>query len=219
MTTCAARWPRRRRRRGVGRLPAGARAQVPGRGRRLLCRDRAGCAEHAARARRRPGAARGRGRQRGRQPRRRDRAAARATAAAPRSRHQLLVYPVTRRATSTRRPMRENAEGYFLTARDDALVLGPLPRRPGAGARPATPRRCAPRTSRGPAAGHRDHRRVRPAARRGRGLRRALRAAGVPVLLKRYDGMIHGFFSMADMLDDGRAAQRLIAEQLRAAFS
>ncbi len=45
-----------------------------------------------------------------------------------------------------------------------------------------------------------------------------LRAAGVPVLLKRYDGMIHGFVSMADMLDDGRAAQRLIAEQLRAAF-
>ena len=42
--------------------------------------------------------------------------------------------------------------------------------------------------------------------------------AGVPVVLKRYDGMIHGFVSMGDVFDDARAAQRLIAEQLRAAW-
>ena len=64
---------RDRLRRGVGRLPARARAQVPGRARGLLRGDALGGRE-GRRARRRPLAHRGRRRQRGRQPHGRGRA-------------------------------------------------------------------------------------------------------------------------------------------------
>ena len=46
-----------------------------------------------------------------------------------------------------------------------------------------------------------------------------LREAGVPVSLKRYDGMIHPFFSFGGILDDGRAAVTEAATAVRAALS
>ncbi|HEY0699642.1 MAG TPA: alpha/beta hydrolase, partial [Micromonospora sp.] len=45
-----------------------------------------------------------------------------------------------------------------------------------------------------------------------------LRAAGVPVTATRYDGMVHGFFAMAGVLDDGRLAHAQAADQLRRWF-
>ena len=47
----------------------------------------------------------------------------------------------------------------------------------------------------------------------------ALAAAGTPVEHIDWPGMIHGFFSFAPYLDDGKAAQRLACERLRAAFA
>ena len=46
-----------------------------------------------------------------------------------------------------------------------------------------------------------------------------LRAAGVPVSVTRYDGMIHGFFTMAGVLDQGKKAVAQASEALRKVFS
>ena len=45
----------------------------------------------------------------------------------------------------------------------------------------------------------------------------ALREAGVPVTLKRYDGMIHGFFSMGDLLTQAKEAIAEASAQLKKA--
>jgi acetyl esterase len=52
----------------------------------------------------------------------------------------------------------------------------------------------------------------------GVALAEAMAAAGTPVEHVDWPGMIHGFFSFAPYLDEGKAAQRLACERLRAAF-
>jgi acetyl esterase len=46
-----------------------------------------------------------------------------------------------------------------------------------------------------------------------------LREAGVPVIIKRYEGMIHGFFSLGHMMTQGKQAVADAAAGLRAAFA
>ncbi len=46
-----------------------------------------------------------------------------------------------------------------------------------------------------------------------------MRAAGVSVTAKRYPGMIHGFFTMANLLDQGKTAIAESAQALRKAFA
>jgi hypothetical protein len=43
--------------------------------------------------------------------------------------------------------------------------------------------------------------------------------AGVPAKALRYDGMIHGFFTMVGVLDTARGRPRDAAEHLREAFA
>jgi acetyl esterase len=46
-----------------------------------------------------------------------------------------------------------------------------------------------------------------------------LREAGIPVALRRYDGMAHGFFTMTGVLEEAREAHAWIAARLRAALA
>ncbi|MEV6525670.1 alpha/beta hydrolase [Longispora sp. NPDC051575] len=46
-----------------------------------------------------------------------------------------------------------------------------------------------------------------------------LRQAGVPTVLTRYDGMVHGFFAMSGTLDGGKRAMAQASDQLRAWFT
>ena len=46
-----------------------------------------------------------------------------------------------------------------------------------------------------------------------------LQAAGVPTTYSRYDGMIHGFFGMAAVLDKGKQAVAEACAALRQAFA
>ena len=47
---------------------------------------------------------------------------------------------------------------------------------------------------------------------------KALQAAGIPTQISRYDGVFHGFFSMAAMIDKAKAANDEAAAALRKAF-
>ena len=69
-------------------------------------------------------------------------------------------------------------------------------------------------------AGAGDHGRVRPPARRGRGVRRrACGDAGVPVTTSRYDGLVHGFFRMPAVMSRANDALDEAAAALREAFA
>jgi acetyl esterase len=133
----------------------------------------------------------------------------------PGIRFQLLVYPVTDLRMDTE-SYEANAEGYFLTRETmqwfrahylgDAPVLddprwSPLAADDAAfaGLPPALviTAEFDPLRDEGEAYGTR------------------LAAAGVDTTTTRYDGMIHGFFSMADFLPDGRAAITQAAESLK----
>jgi acetyl esterase len=46
-----------------------------------------------------------------------------------------------------------------------------------------------------------------------------LREAGVDVTRVHYDGMMHGFVSLADLIDDGQAALTAAGEALAAALA
>ena len=132
---------------------------------------------------------------------------------------QLLVYP----ATDTRMvhpSHEENAEGYFLTAAGIRWFLGHYlagderaledPRMSPLLADPArlaaAPRRWSSRPST-----TRCVTKVRPTP-------NALADAGVATSHVRFDGQIHGFFSMFELIDDARSAQALAAEAVHSAF-
>jgi acetyl esterase len=130
--------------------------------------------------------------------------------------HQALIYPATS-ADFDSVSFRENGEGYFLTAdamrwfwshylADAAQAAEPYacPIKAGslAGLPPATVVTAE----------------YDPLRDEAEDYARALAAAGVATELRRYAGMIHGFVSMAEIFEDGRDAQLLVARGLRKAF-
>ena len=134
----------------------------------------------------------------------------------PRLAYQLLVYPVTDAACDTA-SYRENADGYFLTRdmmlwfwnhylRSDSERRDPYHsplRAPHVGGLPPALVITAE---------------FDPLRDEGEAYAERLRAAGVPVRLTRYHGMVHGFFGLGAVLDQAKAAMAEATGALRAAF-
>ena len=135
----------------------------------------------------------------------------------PALRHQCLIYPVTDCRFDTPSYI-ENADGYFLTAESMRWFWSHYLQDMGRAAEPyASPLRAPSLAGLAPAlviTAEYD-----PLLDEGEHYAQALLAAGVPTTLKRYDGMIHGFVSMAEIFEDGRAAQSLAGRHLREALA
>ena len=135
-------------------------------------------------------------------------------------RMQLLVYPVTD-CTMTQPSYTDNGEGYFLTAKGMAWFLGHYLE--GTGTAPTDPRvsplfaddqtlAAAP-----PAVVITAE--LDPLRDEGDRYAERLIAQGVPTSHVRFAGMFHGFFSLAEFLDDGRGAVAAAAAMVGAALS
>ncbi len=131
--------------------------------------------------------------------------------------HQLLVYPVTDLAMNTP-SHRENGQGYLLTRDSMDWYAQQYLRTPADALNPhASPLLAKDMRGLPPAlviTAEYD-----PLRDEGEAYAQKLRAAGVPTACTRYDGMIHGFFNMFNVLDKGRLAVEEASQALRKAFS
>lgn len=130
--------------------------------------------------------------------------------------HQLLIYPATDTAMDTP-SQQDNAEGYLLTK--DSMVWfwnhylgGKNQQNPYAAPLHAQsladlPPACVITAE------------FDPLRDEGEAYAAKLTAAGVPTVVKRYDGMIHGFFGMTDLLAGSKEAMALAANELKKAFA
>jgi acetyl esterase len=135
----------------------------------------------------------------------------------PRPCHQLLVYPVTNHAFDTE-SYRENAEGLLLTREMMRIFWGHYLAREEDGRHPyASPLRAPDLSGLPPA--HVITAEYDPLRDEGEAFAARLAAAGVPVVARRYDGMIHGFFGFAAMIDRAGEAVADAARELRAGFA
>ena len=135
----------------------------------------------------------------------------------PSLRHQLLVYPVTDFSFDTPSYL-ENAEGYLLTRAMMQWFWGHYlaDSRQGSDAY-ASPLRAGSLAGLPPA--HVVTAEFDPLRDEGEAYAERLRQAGVDVAQRRYDGVIHGFFTMFETIDCGRTAIDEAGRQLRAAFT
>jgi acetyl esterase len=133
----------------------------------------------------------------------------------PPLRSQVLVYPAVDCAQNTP-SCRDNGEGYFLTA---AHMRWYWEQYLGAadGAHPyASPLRATDLRGLPPA--YVVTAEFDPLRDEGEAYAQRLRDAGVPVIVRRYDGMFHGFFSLADLLPAAREANVAVFAALREAL-
>ena len=129
---------------------------------------------------------------------------------------QLLIYPVTDGACDTP-SYSENAEGYFLTR--DAMQWfwnHYVPKEADRSQPYASPLRAS--NLAGLPAALVITAEFDPLRDEGERYAEGMRTAGTPVQLTRYDGMIHGFFAMSAIIDQGRTAIQQSAAALRTAF-
>jgi acetyl esterase len=134
----------------------------------------------------------------------------------PALRYQLLVYPVTCGRMDTP-SYRENAEGYLLTHSAMAWFWDHyVPAAKDRDQPYASPLRAARLDGLPPALVLTAE--FDPLRDEGEAYAARLREAGVPTTLRRYDGLIHGFFGMGALIDRARAAFDETAATLRTAL-
>ena len=131
--------------------------------------------------------------------------------------HQVLVYPVTD-ATRSHPSYEENGEGLFLTRDGMAWFVGHYVEAGQETDPRVSPLHADPAVLAAAPPAHVITAEYDPLRDEGEAYAESLRAAGVPVTATRYDGMIHGFFSMTTMLPAGAAAVAEAAALLRQAF-
>ena len=130
--------------------------------------------------------------------------------------HQLLVYPNTDHQADTP-SMREIADEYFFNPASVRWYWGMYLAAPEDGANPlASPLRAGDLTGLPPATVITAE--YDPLCDEAELYARKLLAAGVPAEIIRYDGMMHGFFTMVGVLDTAREAVLEAAARLRVAF-
>jgi acetyl esterase/lipase len=130
---------------------------------------------------------------------------------------QLLIYPVTDYLPGTP-SYEENADGYFLTREDMVWFWNHYLNGEADAANPyASPLRSGSLTGLPPALVITAE--FDPLRDEGELYASRLQGSGVAAVLVRYDGMIHGFFSMAGVLDQGKNALERAAAHLRLAFA
>jgi acetyl esterase len=130
--------------------------------------------------------------------------------------HQLLVYPVTNHAFDTP-SYQEHAEGGLLSRKMMIWFWQHYLEKPEDGQNPlASPLRAS--DLRGLPSATVITAEYDPVRDEGEAYAARLREAGVPTVLTRYDGMMHGFFSMSGFIDRAEEAVSQAAEALRNAF-
>jgi len=135
----------------------------------------------------------------------------------PPLRFQLLIYPVTCGRMDTP-SYRDNAEGYLLTRDAMTWFWGHYTPRAADRELPyAAPLRAADLRGLPPALVLTAE--FDPLRDEGEAYAARLREAGVPTTLRRYDGQIHGFFTMGALIDRAVAALDETATALRAALA
>lgn len=136
----------------------------------------------------------------------------------PRLAGQLLIYPTTDWEMPPRPSLVENGEGYWLTTRDIAwfrshYLAEPLDvRNPHAS--PLHARDLLGLPSALVITAEYD-----PLRDEGEDYAMRLRAAGVPVAISRYDGVVHGFFTLSGLVGKSDAVQDEACAWLRSAFT
>ncbi len=129
---------------------------------------------------------------------------------------QLLIYPATDLRMQSP-SIDENAEGYMLTKRNMLWYRGHYLARDADKLNPLASPLLAKNLSGLPPTliitAEYD-----PLRDEGEQYAARLTAAGVPVTVSRYSGMIHGFLSMAEILDQGKVALAQSCQALRTAF-
>ena len=135
----------------------------------------------------------------------------------PRIRHQMLIYPVTDVAMDTKSQSEFMADGYVLSKADMEWFWGHYLANSKDGENPyASPLRAKDLKNLPPAhlitASH------DPLRDEGETYAEKLKQAGNKVKVKRYHGVVHGFFSLQAAIDQGKTASHDLAEELKASL-